>query len=232
MTSFYTVERIKQVLHAAGKLGVTTIISRGDQHIIRMLAEYRGEGGNLTWIAQTCPEMKNPERSIEDIVKGGARGCFIHGGYMDNLLANGRLGEIPSAIKTIRKAGLAAGVAGHDPRVFAWAEKNLDVDFYMCSYYNSMHRDENAEHRTGRPEWFLAEDRETMAATINGLSKPAIHYKVMAAGRNDPKEAFAYVARHMRGGDGVCVGIFAKDKPDMLAEDVRLFDESLGNQQR
>jgi hypothetical protein len=95
-----------------------------------------------------------------------------------------------------------------------------------------MHRDQNAEHRTGRPEWFLAEDRETMAATINGLSKPVIHYKVMAAGRNDPKEAFAYVARHMRGDDGVCVGIFAKDMPDMLAEDVRLFEECIGNQQR
>ena len=54
-----------------------------------------------------------------------------------------------------------------------------------------------------------------------------IHYKILAGARNDPKEAFQYTASKMRDGDAVCVGIYTKDKPEMLAEDVRLLEESL-----
>jgi len=66
-----------------------------------------------------------------------------------------------------------------------------------------------------------------MAELIQTLSKPAIHYKVLAAGRNDPAEAFKYVARKMRPVDAVCVGIYTADKPDMLAEDVELLERAL-----
>ena len=62
---------------------------------------------------------------------------------------------------------------------------------------------------------------------IRELRAPAIHYKIFAAGRTDPKEAFDFVARHLRPQDAVCIGVFTKDKPDMLAEDVRLFEEAL-----
>ena len=227
MIRYYTVDRIKQVFREAEKLGINTIIGRGDQHIIRTLLEYRESGGTLQWVAQTCPEMKNNERSVEDIIKGGAVGCFVHGGYMDFLHTNNRLDEVPPAIAMIKEAGLAAGIAGHDPRVFEWAENNINVDFYMCSYYNSLHRDENAEHISGRPEWFLPEDRNIMTQLILRLKKPVIHYKIMAAGRNDPREALNYVARHLRKNDAVCVGIFNKEKPEMLEENVRLFEESL-----
>jgi len=229
MVRYYTVDRIKRVFREAEELGINTVIGRGDQHIIRTLLEYRENGGIIQWVAQTCPEMKNIKRSVEDIIKGGAVGCFVHGGYMDFLLTNNRLDEVPPAIAMIREAGLAAGIAGHDPRVFEWAEKNLDLNFYMCSYYNSSHRDENAEHISGRPEWFLPEDRDIMTQLIQGLKKPVIHYKIMAAGRNDPREAFYYTARHLRESDAVCVGIYTKGKPAMLKENVRLFEESLTN---
>ena len=49
----------------------------------------------------------------------------------------------------------------------------------------------------------------------------------LAAGRTPPVEAFAYAARHMRPSDAVCVGIYTKDNPDMLAESVRLLLDSL-----
>jgi hypothetical protein len=86
-----------------------------------------------------------------------------------------------------------------------------------------MRRDQRPEHVHGSREWFLDEDRDTMVALIRGLSKPAIHYKVLAAGRNDPAAALAFAAQHMRESDAVCVGVYPEDKPGMLAEDVRLF---------
>ena len=68
-----------------------------------------------------------------------------------------------------------------------------------------------------------------MVATIANLSKPAIHYKVLASGRNDPKQAFLYVAQHMRRDDAVLVGAFPKDDPDQLAANVRLFEEAVAS---
>ena len=97
----------------------------------------------------------------------------------------------------------------------------------MCSYYNSSHRDKEAEHVHGRPEWFLPEDRDKMVKLIKRLSKPVIHYKILAAGRNSPHEAFHFTAQHLRQQDGVCVGIYPKYNPTMLEEDVQIFLDSL-----
>ncbi|MFC1608535.1 hypothetical protein ACFL47_11255 [Candidatus Latescibacterota bacterium] len=228
MITYYTTDIIKGVFRQAEELGVTTLIGRGDQHFIRILREYRNEGGTLQWLAQTCPEMKSLDANIDNIIAGGAQGSYIHGGYMDFLLANDGLDEIPPMIDKIKNAGLAAGVAGHDPRVFEWAEDNIDVDFYMCSYYNASHRDESAELKSGMPEWFMPSDRDAMTALIQKLTKPVIHYKILAAGRNEPREAFAFTAKHLRDSDAVCVGVFPKDNENMLAEDVRLFEEFSG----
>ena len=68
-----------------------------------------------------------------------------------------------------------------------------------------------------------------MAAPIGGLSKPVIHYKVLAAGRNDSESAFAHAARAMRPHDAACVGVFTADDPDMLATDVRLFEKAVSD---
>ncbi len=223
MVHWYTSARIKEVLRQAEALGIDTMIGRADRHVIRLLMEYWDEGGTLQWVAQTCPGVGPSERVARMAVEGGARAVFIHGGVMDHCLAQGDFSDALAGIDVIRSAGLPVGVAGHNPDVHRWAEQHLDSDFYMCSYYNSAHRDREAELKTGQAEWFHDADRHTMAETVQTLSKPVIHYKVMAAGRNDPAEALAFAADAMRPTDAVCVGVFTRDNPDMLAEDVRLF---------
>jgi len=227
MRHWYTTARLKETLARAERAGINTHLARADHHVMRYLMEYWDEGGRIQWFAQTCPEVGTILRGVENALAGGAKACYIHGGVMDNLLANNKLDEVPPALARIREAGLPAGVAGHDPRVFAWAEENIDVDFYMCSYYNSAHRNAGAELRSGMSEWFDPEDRRIMAETIDRLSKPVIHYKVMAAGRNDPREALEFVARHLRPQDAVCIGVFLKDFPDSIEEDLRLLEEAL-----
>jgi hypothetical protein len=227
MKRYYTVARLKETLRTAEGLGVDTFLGRTDAHIMRMLLEYWDEGGKIQWIAQTAPELGAPQASVGRAASAGAKACFIHGGVMDYLLAQGKLQEVPPVIDQIRAKGMLAGVAGHNPKVFEWADRNLDVDLYMCCYYNSARRDEKAEHVSGAKEWFRDEDRETMVRLIRTLSKPAIHYKIMAAGRNDPAEAFRFAAAHLRENDAVCVGVYTKDRPDMIAEDIRLLEEGL-----
>jgi len=227
MKRYYTTERLTETLFQAQAAGINTLISRADHHVMRLLLEYWDAGGALQWIAQTCSELGPIANGVRNAINGGARACYIHGGQMDNRVANEQYDEIRDAIKMIHDAGMPAGVAAHNPRVFAWAEENLDADFYMCSYYNPASRDKDPSHVSGANEWFDDADREIMVQVIAQLSKPAIHYKVLAAGRNNPYDAFAFVARHLRPQDAVCVGVFTKDNTGMIEEDMRLLEAGL-----
>ncbi len=230
MVRYFTTARIKQTLRQAEEAGITTLIARGDHHVMRLLAEYWDEGGKLQWSCQTCPELGDPGRTMRRAAELGAVACHIHGGYSDHLFANGRIEELRPTVALARELGINIGVAGHNPDTLRWVDENLDVDYYMASYYNPIPRKKDAEHRAGTDERYRDEDRLAMVETIATLSKPAIHYKVLAAGRNGPAEAFAFVAKHLREGDAVCVGVYPGDKADMVAEDVRLFREAVNGE--
>jgi hypothetical protein len=227
MRHFFTTNQIKATLREAESLGVNTVLARTDFHVMRMLMEYRDEGGTLQWFAQTCPEVGSHEACILRASSYGAKACHLHGGVMDHAFYQGKLDDVQPALDLIRKKGMLAGIAGHNTQVFEWAEKNLDLDYYMCCYYNPERRDKHAAHDPNAAETYLEEDRQAMTALIPQLSKPVIHYKIMAAGRNDPAEAFAFAASKIRANDAVCVGIYQQDKPDILKEDVRLLEENL-----
>jgi len=227
MRHYFTTNQIKRLLRDAEGLGINTVIARADHHIMRILMEYWDEGGKLQWIAQTCPELGSIEAGVRNAIIGGAKACFVHGGVMDHLLANDKLNEAVRGVEMIRQAGLPVGIAGHNPEVFGWAERNLDLDFYMCCYHNPASRVDSPESSSGGSEWFNDKDRSIMIETIAGLSKPAIHYKVMAAGRKTAEEGLGFAAGHLRPGDAVCVGIYDEHRPDMLREDVEVFVRSL-----
>jgi len=225
MVHHYTVARIKQTLFEAERLGVTGLVARTDFHVMRMLLEYRDEGGKLQWFAQTCPEVGDSEACVRRAERGGAVACHVHGGVMDHLVAQGRGHEVERAIALIRESGMKAGIAGHVTAVFEWAERHLDVDYYMCCHYNPTPRANDPEHVHGAVEEYREEDRQAMTRLARTLSRPVIHYKVLAAGRNDPQAAFAYCGGVMRPQDMACVGVFTGDDPRMLETDVRLFEE-------
>jgi hypothetical protein len=227
MRSYYTGARIRETLRGAEDLGINTFIGRADRHIQRTLLEHWNGGGSIQWIAQNCPEYGSIGRSISEAIGAGAKAVSLHGGQMDCLLAENQLGQVSDAVAMIHDAGLPVGIAGHNPKVHEWAEAHLDIDFHMCAYYNPLRRHENAPHVAGVQETYAPEDRAVMVRVIRALSKPAIHYKVFAAGRNDPMEALAFVAQHLRPQDAVCIGVYTKDNPDMLVDDVQLFERSL-----
>ena len=227
MVRYYTTTRIKETMRDAESLGINTVLGRADRHVRRTLMEYWNEGGEIQWFAQTAPEFSSLSGNVAQAIGTGASAVYLHGGQMDFLYAQDQLDVVKEMVRQVKDAGVAVGIAGHTPKVHAWANENLDVDFHMCSYYNPTPRDKNAEHVHGAREVFAAEDRDAMVAMIRELRAPAIHYKIFAAGRTDPKEAFDFVARHLRPQDAVCIGVFTKDKPDMLAEDVRRCEEAL-----
>lgn len=228
MRNWYTMERIKEVYRLAVAAGITTHLWRIDEFALRALREHRNEGGSLTWIAQTCPSVTTLPKGIDNAIFGGAKACFIHGGDMDYRVAgNDNLQEVRDSIARIRDNGMAAGVAGHRTETIQWAADNLDLDFFMACYYNPDDRRFQKARNYGIPEVYEEAHRDAMCALIQKLPAPAIHYKVLAAGRNNPREAFEYVADAYRPGDAVCVGIFTKDNPDMVQVDVDLLENAL-----
>ena len=122
---------------------------------------------------------------------------------------------------------MPAGIAGHNVHTIRWGLDNLDLDFFMTCYYNPSDRTRRSSRDYAEEEYYGDEDREAMCNLIRQLPAPAIHYKVLAAGRNNPKQAFEYVADVYRPGDAVCVGIFTKDNPGMVQDDVDLLESAL-----
>lgn len=223
MVHYFTCQKIKETLQQAESLGITTLIARADHHIIRMLMEYWDEGGTLRWIAQTCPELGMPAEIAQKAIKTGASAVYIHGGQMDTFKHHNQQKEVQAGLDVIHNAGVPAGVAGHIASTHTWAAEHFDFEFHMCSYYNPSDRTEFSAHKSGITEVYAPEDRDAMVATIARLEKPAIHYKVLAAGRHDPVNGLQFVAQHLRPCDAVCIGVFPKAKPEMLAENTHLF---------
>ena len=57
MRLYYTTERIKAALRKAEAAGINTFFGRADNHVMRMLEEYREKGGTIQWMAQSASEQ-------------------------------------------------------------------------------------------------------------------------------------------------------------------------------
>ncbi len=209
MRDFYTTERIKATLRECELNGINTLQARGDAHIMRMLNEYWNEGGRIQWIAQTASELASVINNINQIAHFGAIACYHHGSKTDALYREGKLDSVKDIIQAIKDRGLPAGLGTHDPDVIRYAEdNNFDVDFYMLAFYNL----------SKRGEVYLPEDRESACKVIKEVDKTFLAFKVMAAGRNDPNEAFEYAYKNIKPKDAIVIGIFTKYNPNQVKE--------------
>ncbi len=225
MRKYYTAGHIKEALAKAEAAGIDTFFGRVDNHVIRILEEYWGEGGKIQWFGQTASERPDFLRNIKTAAGQGAKGCYLHGGQTDFFWHNDERDNFGKAIDAIRDAGMAAGVAGHAVEPHEWIRDNLKPDFQMCCYYDPSARTAAPDHVVTEEEKFDPAHRDRMAETIRSLNCPAAHYKVLAGGRTPVREAFEYAARVMRPTDVMCLGVYLGDDPDMIAKDVALFNE-------
>jgi hypothetical protein len=70
-------------------------------------------------------------------------------------------------------------------------------------------------------ERYHPDDPAKAVAVIRELPKPCLAYKVLAAGRRDAREAFAYAFENIKATDAVVTGVFTKDHPTQVAENTR-----------
>ena len=213
MRDYFTTETIKATLRRCEECGINTAQLRADRHIMRILREYRLQGGNLNWIAQTAPEFASFEGNVQQIVQMGAIAIYFHGSTVDRLFRAGNIAEIERCLKILRDTGKVVGLATHMPEVIEYSETHgWDVDFYMACVYNisKVERDEPYDR-----EPFFESDIPLMYKAIRSTEKPCLAFKILGATRRCAtqemvKAAFEEAYREIKPIDGVVVGVYPK----------------------
>ncbi len=240
MMDYFSAANVKRLLAQCERAGITGWQSRADRHILRLLREYRNEGGKLHWIAQTATELADFGRNVRDAAAAGAAGIYLHGANTDRLWLGRRRGEIEERLKRIRAAGLRTGMATHIPEVIDWAEeRGLDVDFYMACLYNLSRPHEEALKLAGGPvtgEFFHEPDRRRMLARVKQTKKQCIVFKVYGAGRRcgsraDRLAALGEVFAWAKPQDCVVIGMYPK-RADQAADNAQLVRQTLASTAR
>ena len=230
MEDYFTTQRIKETLWRCLDNGIDTMQLRGDKHIMRILREFRLEGGRMHWIGQTATEMTPYENNVRMIKNNGAFALYHHGTLTDSLFKEGRYDEIERRLRVIRESGMAVGLGSHMPEVFEHAEKHRwDVDFYMCCVYNISKIARVSSAVTGQAntdEPFDEEDRQIMFSFIRSTAKPCLAFKILGAGRRcatetDIAAAFTEAYASIKPGDACIVGMFPRDS-DQVRENAAL----------
>jgi hypothetical protein len=234
MTDYFTAARVKQLLRDCEAAGINTWQSRGDRHIMRLLHEYRLEGGKIQWIAQTASEFADIPRNIATIAGMRPAGIYHHGTATDRFWGAGKIEQAHEMLKVIRQTGVLVGLGTHIPEVIDYVEsKGWDLDFYMTCLYNLSRSKEEAERLARRPvdgELFWDPDRQQMLNRVQQTSKPCLIFKVYAAGRHSDtpermKAALRLAARFARPRDCFVIGMFPKYK-EQVRENCRLVAEA------
>jgi hypothetical protein len=209
MRRFHTDERIMRILDEAALCGLTALASPPDERWVKLWARYRAGGGKLkTWISQCHGNPEQMLREIDRSVKAGAGAVFIQGARVEEQFGKGRFDVLKTWIEHIKAAGLPAGAAAHWPEIHPELERRgLPADFYYQCMYNA-----------SKSSDYSAAEREKAAATIAGLKKPVIAYKILAAGRLPAVEGFEYAFSRIKPKDGVCVGIYAENAIDQIRQ--------------
>ena len=211
MEDYYTTIQIMMDLRQAERNGINTVLARADKHIMRVLNEYWNAGGTIQWIAQTPKdtEYADLDEYVQIIERYKPIAIYHHGGTTDKLYAEGRLDSLRESLKYIRDLDCAVGIGTHDPQVLKYCySEGYDVDFYVCALYN---------HTTHR-ELYLPNDRYAAFATIQAIPMPIIAIKVLAAGRNEPREAFRLAVENIKPMDAMAVGMYTQFQPDQIRQ--------------
>ncbi len=236
MLDYFSAANVKKLLFNCERAGINTWQSRGDRHILRLLNEYRLEGGKLQWIAQTASELADIPSHIRQLARSGAIGIYHHGSQTDKFWQAGKIEAAREMCQVMRDAGVQVGLGTHIPEVIDYVEsKAWDVDFYMTCVYNlSRTREERAALAGGKlgDELFWDPDREKMLTRVRQTKKPCLIFKVYGASRKcgSPEqmlEALRLACRYAKPTDAIVIGMFPKYK-EQVNENCRLLMQALG----
>jgi len=230
MMDYYTADNCVRALKEAQEQGINTYIALADPFTLRVIRQYRLEGGSMNILFQTYPAL-DLEVNLQMMLGYKPIAIYHQGGSADYMVESGQIAELRKRIQLIRKAGLPVGLGTHEPKTLLRAEaEDWGADFYMTCLYNARksQRGQQSGFITGKPKELVLfpEDRFEMFDAIRKVSKPCIAFKIFAGGQmfcgKKPEEipALAEAAlretfTNVKPGDLACIGVFQKFKDEL-----------------
>ena len=231
MMDYYTAENIVKALFAAEEAGYNTYLPLADPFILRVIRQYRNEGGKMNLIFQPYPPI-SLEVNIRQMMDCNPIAIYHQGTTTDNLTEAGQVDVLRENIKLLRDTGLPVGLGTHVPETIIRAEEeDWGIDFYMASLYNARKNNrEESSFITGKPKSlvFYPNDRFKAYEVIKQVQKPFLVYKIFAGGQvfhGKTEEEIPAVAENViketfeniKPNDLAVIGVYQKYK-NMLAE--------------
>jgi hypothetical protein len=235
MRDYFTVVNAKKLLADCERAGINTWLARADRHIMRLLNEYRREGGRIQWIAMTALEYGDLRVNLREASAMQPIAIYLHGAQTDRYWAAGKIDQAYEDLKAIRQTGALVGLGTHIPEVVDYVEsKGWDLDFYMACVYNISRNPEEAAKVAGHKverEFFWDADREKMLSRVRKVSKTCLIFKVYGATRQCATAASRQAAidlafKYAKPRDAVVVGMFPKYQ-EQVNENCRLVSEAI-----
>ena len=229
MMDFYTAEKCVQTLFEAEENGLNTFLPLGDPFSLRVIRQYRNEGGKMNLIFQSYPPI-DLKTNIWQMMACDPLGIYLQGGSVDYFTEVGQIDEIHEKLSMIRETGIKVGLGTHVPETLLRAEnEGWDTDFYLTCMYNARRtqRGQKSGFITGKPKEnlvFYPEDPPFMADAIKAVKKPCVAYKIFAGGqifygKTIPEEisiaaetAIKETFDNIKPQDIICVGVYQKEK--------------------
>ena len=242
MEDYYTAERCVAALFEAEANGITAYMALASPFILRVVRQYRNEGGAMKLLFQSYPAI-GLEINIDQMMAYDPVAIYHQGGTFDLLCEEEKWDEIRARLELIRKTGVATGLGTHVPETVERAEREgWDVDFYATCLYNARRtrRGEQSGFITGKPKdlVFYPGDPPDMYRAIRNARKPCVAFKVFAGGQiflnKDEAEikkaaeaAITDAYENIKPGDLLCIGVFQRDK-NQIAENAGFAKRALG----
>ena len=227
MVDYYTADNCIKALFEAEENGINTYLALAEPFVLRIIRQYRNEGGKMKIIFQTYPAM-DLDINLQMMMKCDPIAVYHQGGTADYMREMEQIDDLHDRIKRIKDTGVPAGLGTHVPETVLRAEEeNWGVDFYLTCLYNARRtqRGEQSGFITGKPKYlvFYPEDKFLMFDVIKQVKKPCIAFKVFAGGQafygKTPEEihavaeaAFRETYVNIKPNDLACIGVFQKYK--------------------
>ncbi|MCL2519367.1 MAG: hypothetical protein FWF15_12470, partial [Oscillospiraceae bacterium] len=180
MLDYYTADKCVQALFEAEANGVNAYMALGSPFILRVIRQFRNEGGKMHIMFQSYPAI-DLAVNIHQMMECSPIAIYHQGGSFDYMCEMRQTEEIQKRLGLIRSAGVITGLGTHVPETILQAEaENWDVDFHMVCLYNARktQRGQQSGFITGKPKQlvFYPDDRFLMFDAIQKVSKPCIAF--------------------------------------------------------
>ncbi len=216
--AYVTEEKIFETFALAEEHGINTVLESG----AALLQKYNKEhGGRMQIIPSVHPALEQPEAKLKDEVRkkvdAGCAALYVWGVAGDQLTKAGEVDRIAKAVEFIQDEGIPAGVGGHSLQVpFQCEKQQVPCDFYvktlhMDTYGSAVPKPQRKDFiwLDGGEGWndnMWCIDPEETVQFMQGVAKPWIAFKVLAAGAIPPRKGFAHAFDS--GADFIGVGMF------------------------